>query len=98
VAALECLEEGYAPGAVEGDCFRQILARYLHCKPDRLTKKYSGDEAIGKRVFTPRSCPLDVAVRFARAYDAFQRDVVAVEVAPPPANDGDEEEFPPDVD
>ena len=39
--------------APDGTALRTYLSERLHCDPMRITKKFTGDSCIGKRVFHP---------------------------------------------
>ncbi|KAJ1454702.1 hypothetical protein M885DRAFT_521285 [Pelagophyceae sp. CCMP2097] len=42
---------GSLPRCANGTTLRALLAELLHCSPMRISKKFSGDGALGKRVF-----------------------------------------------
>ena len=43
---------GTLPNCENGATLRALLAELLHCSPMRISKKFAGDGAIGKRTFT----------------------------------------------
>ena len=43
---------GVLPNCDNGATLRALLAELLHCSPMRISKKFAGDGAIGKRTFT----------------------------------------------
>jgi len=52
--------------APAGTTLRTYLSEKLHCDPMRITKKFTGDSCIGKRVFHP-------AVRCVTNAEAIER-------------------------
>ena len=44
--------QGVLPNCDNGSTLRALLASLLHCSPMRISKKFAGDGAIGKRTFT----------------------------------------------
>lgn len=45
--------KGIVPNVPEGMTMRSLLATLLNCSPMRVSKKYSGEHAIGKRSYRP---------------------------------------------
>jgi len=69
---IQDFNSGYL-NAPAGTTLRSYLSDKLHCDPMRITKKFTGDSCIGKRVFHPAvRCPSNAAaidkaqVRFVR--------------------------------
>eukprot|EP00542_Grammatophora_oceanica_P019638 CAMPEP_0194042504 /NCGR_PEP_ID=MMETSP0009_2-20130614/14270_1 /TAXON_ID=210454 /ORGANISM="Grammatophora oceanica, Strain CCMP 410" /LENGTH=566 /DNA_ID=CAMNT_0038686371 /DNA_START=585 /DNA_END=2285 /DNA_ORIENTATION=+ len=61
--------------APAGTTLRSYLSEKLHCDPMRITKKFTGDSCIGKRVFHPAvRCPSNAA-----AIDKAQAELDALE-------------------
>ena len=52
---IEYFDKGSLPNCTNGTTLRALLADILHCSPMRISKKYAGDGAIGKRTFTKLS-------------------------------------------
>ncbi|KAJ8613120.1 hypothetical protein CTAYLR_004806 [Chrysophaeum taylorii] len=52
---IEYFDKGSLPNCTNGTTLRALLADILHCSPMRISKKYAGDDAIGKRTFTKLS-------------------------------------------
>jgi hypothetical protein len=59
--------------APAGTTLRSYLSEKLHCDPMRITKKFTGDACIGKRVFHP-------AVRCAANAAAIDKAQVSVQL------------------
>ena len=49
---IEYFDRGSLPNCTNGTRLRALLADILHCSPMRISKKFAGDTAIGKRTFT----------------------------------------------
>ena len=49
--------------APPGTTLRGYLSERLNCDPMRITKKFTGDASIGKRVFHPREGATDAISR-----------------------------------
>eukprot|EP00635_Sarcinochrysidales_sp_CCMP3193_P012004 CAMPEP_0118902050 /NCGR_PEP_ID=MMETSP1166-20130328/7507_1 /TAXON_ID=1104430 /ORGANISM="Chrysoreinhardia sp, Strain CCMP3193" /LENGTH=365 /DNA_ID=CAMNT_0006841245 /DNA_START=314 /DNA_END=1407 /DNA_ORIENTATION=- len=49
---IEYFDRGSLPNCTNGTTLRALLADVLHCSPMRISKKFAGDIAIGKRTFT----------------------------------------------
>jgi len=49
---IEFFDRGSLPNCANGTTLRALLADILHCSPMRISKKFAGDIAIGKRTFT----------------------------------------------
>jgi len=58
--------------AAPGTTLRNYLSEKLNCDPMRITKKFTGEDSIGKRVFHPVENDAD-------AVDAARREVAALE-------------------
>lgn len=52
---------GVLPNCDNGATLRALLAELLHCSPMRISKKFAGDGAIGKRTFTRSGALADAA-------------------------------------
>ena len=52
--------------AAPGTTLRSYLSDKLNCDPMRITKKFTGDASIGKRVFHPRENARPAAVERSR--------------------------------
>ena len=52
--------------AAPGTTLRSYLSDKLNCDPMRITKKFTGDASIGKRVFHPRENASPAAVEQSR--------------------------------
>ena len=52
--------------AAPGTTLRSYLSDKLNCDPMRITKKFTGDASIGKRVFHPRENASPAAVERSR--------------------------------
>ncbi|KAH8057316.1 hypothetical protein JL722_6969 [Aureococcus anophagefferens] len=61
--------------AAPGTTLRNYLSEKLNCDPMRITKKFTGDASIGKRVYHPRENAPEPAVERAR------REVAELEAA-----------------
>ena len=61
--------------ATPGTTLRNYLSEKLNCDPMRITKKFTGDASIGKRVFHPRESAAPAALERAR------REVAELEAA-----------------
>ena len=59
---IQYFHKGNLPGCESGSTLRALLAELLHCSPMRISKKYAGDGAIGKRTFS-KSDVLDAKSR-----------------------------------
>ncbi len=58
---IQDFNSGYL-NAPAGTTLRSYLSDKLHCDPMRITKKFTGDSCIGKRVFHPAvRCPSNTA-------------------------------------
>lgn len=58
---IQDFNSGYL-NAPAGTTLRSYLSDKLHCDPMRITKKFTGDACIGKRVFHPAvRCPSNTA-------------------------------------
>ena len=58
---IQDFNSGYL-NAPAGTTLRSYLSEKLHCDPMRITKKFTGDSCIGKRVFHPAvRCPSNTA-------------------------------------
>lgn len=58
---IQDFNSGYL-NAPAGTTLRSYLSEKLHCDPMRITKKFTGDACIGKRVFHPAvRCPSNTA-------------------------------------
>jgi hypothetical protein len=58
---IQDFNSGYL-NAPTGTTLRSYLSDKLHCDPMRITKKFTGDSCIGKRVFHPAvRCPSNSA-------------------------------------
>jgi len=49
---IEYFDRGSLPNCTNGTTLRALLSEVLHCSPMRISKKFAGDIAIGKRTFT----------------------------------------------
>ena len=59
---IQDFNSGYL-NAPAGTTLRSYLSDKLHCDPMRITKKFTGDSCIGKRVFHPAvRCPSNTAI------------------------------------
>ena len=57
--------------AAPGTTLRNYLSEKLNCDPMRITKKFTGDASIGKRVYHPReNAPVSALERARREVDA----------------------------
>lgn len=71
---IQDFNSGYL-NAPAGTTLRSYLSDKLHCDPMRITKKFTGDACIGKRVFHPAvRCPSNTA-----AIDKAQAELDALE-------------------
>eukprot|EP00548_Thalassiothrix_antarctica_P002400 CAMPEP_0194144494 /NCGR_PEP_ID=MMETSP0152-20130528/13544_1 /TAXON_ID=1049557 /ORGANISM="Thalassiothrix antarctica, Strain L6-D1" /LENGTH=611 /DNA_ID=CAMNT_0038844375 /DNA_START=157 /DNA_END=1992 /DNA_ORIENTATION=- len=71
---IQDFNSGYL-NAPAGTTLRSYLSEKLHCDPMRITKKFTGDSCIGKRVFHPAvRCPSNTA-----AIDKAQAELDALE-------------------
>jgi len=71
---IQDFNSGYL-NAPAGTTLRSYLSEKLHCDPMRITKKFTGDSCIGKRVFHPAvRCPSNTA-----AIDKSQAELDALE-------------------
>mmetsp|Transcript_22177 Transcript_22177/g.52395 ORF Transcript_22177/g.52395 Transcript_22177/m.52395 type:complete len:199 (+) Transcript_22177:190-786(+) len=52
---ISVFQSGYLSEELAGTTLRSYLSEKLNCDPMRLTKKFQGKLAIGKKIFTP--CP-----------------------------------------
>mmetsp|Transcript_7534 Transcript_7534/g.10857 ORF Transcript_7534/g.10857 Transcript_7534/m.10857 type:complete len:110 (-) Transcript_7534:951-1280(-) len=58
---IQDFNSGYL-NAPAGTTLRSYLSEKLHCDPMRITKKFTGESCIGKRVFHPAvRCPSNTA-------------------------------------